>query len=124
MLGDEHLILRFFRNLIENAIQYSEEDSLIEVILEKQGNQIQGYVKDHGIGIAPTEQEKIWNRLYRVNAARTGTEEVNSGLGLSMVAMIAKLHHGEVWVESELGIGSTFFFTFPLNEKKNQSSIP
>ena len=124
MLGDEHLILSFFRNLIENAIQYSEEDSLIEVILEKQGNQIQGYVKDHGIGIAPTEQEKIWNRLYRVNAARTGTEEVNSGLGLSMVAMIAKLHHGEVWVESELGIGSTFFFTFPLNEKKNQSSIP
>ena len=119
ILGDETLMIRFFMNLLQNAIQYSNVHSKIEIELYENENDLTGFVKDYGIGIAKEHQKLIFKRLYRVSSERTITDDTNSGLGLSMVEFIAKKHQGEVWVESELGVGSTFFFRFPKVSRKN-----
>lgn len=116
--GDETLLMRFFMNLIMNAIHYGKESGHIEIALyrEHRGTdkeQIVGYVSDDGIGIAEEHKEKIFRRFYQVDPSRTVKEEGNLGLGLSMVRWIADVHHAQVWVESELGVGSTFFYRFP-----------
>lgn len=111
--GDETLLIRFFMNLVQNAIQYSYENAKVHIELKKQEKKIQGFVKDYGIGIAKEDQEKIWKRLYRGDTARTFGEDSNTGLGLSMVAWVAKVHGGKVEVESEPGEGSVFYFEFP-----------
>ncbi|WP_455716450.1 sensor histidine kinase [Anaerosporobacter sp.] len=117
--GDETLLMRFFINLIMNAIHYGKESGHIEIALYRENRgtdkeQFAGYVSDDGIGIAEENMEKIFRRFYQVDPSRTVREEGNLGLGLSMVKWIADVHHGEVWVESELGVGSTFFYRFPV----------
>lgn len=118
--GDETLLMRFFINLIMNAIHYGKEYGHIEIALYKENRGtdkecLVGYVSDDGIGIAKENKEKIFRRFYQVDPSRTVKEDGNLGLGLSMVKWIAGVHHGEVWVESELGVGSTFFYRFPVN---------
>lgn len=116
--GDETLLMRFFMNLILNAINYGRESGNIEIALfrENRGTdqeRFAGYVSDDGIGIAEENKEKIWRRFYQVDPSRTVKEEGSLGLGLPMVKWIASVHQAEVWNESELGVGSTFFFRFP-----------
>lgn len=116
--GDETLLMRFFMNLIMNAINYGKESGNIEIALfrENRGTDkecLVGYVSDDGIGIAEEDKEKIWRRFYQVDPSRTVKEEGSLGLGLPMVKWIANVHQAEVWSESELGVGSTFFFRFP-----------
>lgn len=116
--GDETLLMRFFMNLIMNAINYGKESGNIEIALfrENRGTdqeRLAGYVSDDGIGIAEENKEKIWRRFYQVDPSRTVKEEGSLGLGLPMVKWIASVHQAEVWGESELGVGSTFFFRFP-----------
>lgn len=116
--GDETLLMRFFMNLIMNAINYGKESGNIEIALfrENRGTDqecLAGYVSDDGIGIAEENKEKIWRRFYQVDPSRTVKEEGSLGLGLPMVKWIANVHQAEVWSESELGVGSTFFFRFP-----------
>ena len=118
MKGDETLLMRFFMNLIMNAINYGKDSGNIEIALyrESRGTDKEcfaGYVSDDGIGIAEENKEKIWRRFYQVDPSRTGKEEGSLGLGLPMVKWIASVHHAQVWGESELGVGSTFFFRFP-----------
>ena len=74
-------------------------------------------VQDHGIGISPVDQEKIWQRFYQVDVSRSNQE--GSGLGLSMVKQIAKLHGGYMTLDSSLGKGSTFTLHLPLLKKIN-----
>lgn len=117
--GDETLLMRFFINLIMNAIHYGKENGHIEIALYKENRgtdkeRLVGYVSDDGIGIAEDDKEKIFRRFYQVDPSRTVKEDGNLGLGLSMVKWIASVHHGEVWVESELGVGSTFLYQFPM----------
>lgn len=116
--GEETLLMRFFMNLIMNAINYGKESGNIEIALYRENRgtdneSLVGYVSDDGIGIAEENKEKIWRRFYQVDPSRTAKEEGSLGLGLAMVRWIANVHHAEVWGESELGVGSTFFFRFP-----------
>lgn len=116
--GDETLLMRFFMNLIMNAINYGKESGNIEIALfrENRGTdkeRLAGYVSDDGIGIAEENKEKIWRRFYQVDPSRTVQEEGSLGLVLPMVKWIASVHQAEVWCVSELGVGSTFFFHFP-----------
>lgn len=115
--GDETLIMRMLVNLLNNAINYGNEDGWIKVSLTKHESVILGMVEDNGIGINPKDQEKIWNRFYQVNAARTSGEDESMGLGLSMVKWIIEAHGGTIRVESELGKGSRFLFEL-MDEKK------
>lgn len=105
-------IERALTNLLSNAIKYSPDNGEIKVKLKKDGDDVVVTVSDQGCGIAPEHQKKIFDRFYRVeNNIHTikGT-----GLGLHLVKQtIEKYHNGKVFVESELGKGSTFGFTLP-----------
>ena len=112
--GDETLLLRMLINLISNAVQYTGENGLIKVTLIQDSDLVIGSVKDNGIGIAESEQEKIWLRFYQVNSSRTSSADNTMGLGLSMVKWIVEAHHGTIEVFSTLGKGSEFVFRLPI----------
>ena len=96
-------------NLIDNAVRYSTgEDKRIRVTLRK-GDRIRMEVRDHGVGIAPEELPRIWDKYY---TARQRNGEGASGLGLAIVKQIAMLHKAEVHAESIPGEGSTFTVLF------------
>lgn len=114
MVGDETLLIRFFMNLLNNAVSYGKENGHIWVTLQQDTESphlINGSVKDDGIGIREDDLPHIWERFYQADTSRTESE--NSGLGLSMVDWIVKAHHGKIAVESTFGEGSSFTFCFP-----------
>jgi signal transduction histidine kinase len=80
------------------------------------------WVHDHGPGLTPEEQERIWQRFYRVEGieVQSGTG-VGLGLGLHIAQIIIELHHGQVGVQSAPGHGSTFWFSLPLTTTREQS---
>ncbi|MDR3051888.1 MAG: HAMP domain-containing histidine kinase [Oscillospiraceae bacterium] len=108
---DAPLFSRVFQNLSQNAIKYGKSHVIVSLWAE--GGK--GFLKvtDDGIGIAPEDQEKIWQRFYQVDPARTSDEAHSMGLGLSIAKQIALLHHGGITLESKTGEGSAFTFMFP-----------
>jgi heavy metal sensor kinase len=129
IFGDPLRIRELFLNLIENGIKYTEEGGSIHILLTKdtlvqdgkQSDRAQGeqaefvkiIVSDTGIGIAKEDQERIFDRFFRVDKARS-REQGGSGLGLSICKWIVKAHRGEIEVESELGKGSSFIVKLPI----------
>ena len=114
ILANKELLGRLIRNLVENALKYSSQDGHVWINVSSNQEEILLSIQDNGIGIPLEQQSKIWQRFYQVDASR-GADE-GSGLGLSMVKQIAKIHGGYMTLESTLGCGSTF--TFHLPEKK------
>ncbi len=112
---DHDMISRLLTNLINNSFCYKKENTNnnVHVILSETATEIVLSVKDDGIGIAKEHQDKVWNRFYQVDSSRTASQHGNMGLGLSMVAQIAKLHHAKIELESELSKGSIFTVKFP-----------
>lgn len=110
---DISMMTRLAVNLISNAVTYGKEKGNVTVSLDKNESEIIFSVADDGIGIPKDEIEKIWQRFYRVDKARS-REQGCSGLGLPMVKQIALLHKGRVEVESEEGKGSTFRVIFDI----------
>ncbi|TKG92824.1 hybrid sensor histidine kinase/response regulator [Puteibacter caeruleilacunae] len=96
-------------NLLSNAIKYTPQSGSVEVSIEEYDEQVQLKVKDTGIGIAPGDEEKIFDRFYRTDASR---EEVGHGIGLALVKSFVELHGGTINVHSELGKGSCFIVNF------------
>ena len=109
--GDRQRLLEVFQNLIENAAKYmgDQTNPLIEIGHngEEDGKSI-FFVKDNGIGIAPEFHERIFGLFNKLNAQSEGT-----GIGLALVKRIVEVHGGRIWVKSETGKGSTFYFTLP-----------
>lgn len=97
-------------NLISNAVRYSYENSTIHVITEKVENVIQFSVTDTGQGIQPQFLSKIFERYFRI----PGTKKEGTGLGLSISKEFIEAQGGKIWVESEYGAGSTFYFTLNI----------
>ncbi|MGC4174429.1 sensor histidine kinase [Demequina sp.] len=114
ILGNEELLVMAVRNLLENAIQYSDPGKRIIVSAEVDGEVASVSVVDQGIGIAPAETERIFERFYRVDPARS-RETGGTGLGLSIVKHIALRHDGKVEVWSTPGVGSTFTLKLPVS---------
>ena len=102
---DEMMIMRVFTNLISNAISYGKQNGTVIIELFLKEDKIISKISDDGIGISEDKLDKIWLRFYQVDLSKNGD---NSGLGLSMVKKIVELHKGEIFVESELGKGTTF----------------
>src|SRR5690606_29499277 len=100
-------------NLMDNAIKYSGEESEVRVTARTQHGELCVMVTDHGYGIPREDQTRIFERFYRVDKARS-RKAGGTGLGLSIVKHLVLSHRGQVWVDSEPGRGSTFFFTLPL----------
>ena len=119
MRMDVTLMTRLVENLISNADKYGRDGGSIWVTLDKRDGRAFLRVADDGIGIAPEEQEKIFQRFYRVDKARS-REMRSSGLGLSFVDEICRLHGGRITVESTLGKGTVFTLEFQLADQKTQ----
>ena len=101
------------QNLLDNAIQYTPAGGRIEVSATASAREAVIAVADTGIGIPLADQERIFERFYRVDAARS-REAGGTGLGLSIAKHIVEAHGGRLWVESEVGRGSKFCFSIPL----------
>jgi heavy metal sensor kinase len=114
IVGDRLRLRQLLLNLIDNAIKYTPDGGTVSLSLEGHDETAVIAVQDTGIGIPPEEQEKIFNRFYRVDKARS-RELGGTGLGLSIARWIAELHRGTIAVQSEPGKGSTFTVTLPTN---------
>jgi signal transduction histidine kinase len=103
-------------NYLTNALKYSPEGSPVAISLRVEGAQAIVGVRDHGPGLSAQEQERIWERFYRVpGAVEQNGSSAGLGLGLYISRMIIEQHHGRVGVESAVGAGSTFWFALPLS---------
>lgn len=111
--GDHEMLTMAVKNLIENAILYSEAGSSVGVGLRAINGVAEIAVTDHGVGIAPEDQDRIFERFYRVDPSRS-RETGGTGLGLAIVKHVASNHRGEVKLFSQLGLGSTFTLRLPL----------
>ena len=112
-MGDPRRLEQVLHNLIVNAIKYSPEGSPVTVRVERSGSDILVAVKDQGIGIAPEHLEHVFERFYRVDG-KLARETGGSGLGLAISRGLVEAHGGRIWVESQVGKGSTFYFTIPI----------
>lgn len=112
--ADQTMIARLMINLLSNAIKYGNPKGFAHIILRRSGDRVILQVRDNGIGIPAEHLSKIWDRFYRADMSRTGGS--GAGLGLTMVKWIAEAHGGNVSVESALGFGSTFTFSFPFGQ--------
>jgi two-component system, OmpR family, sensor histidine kinase SenX3 len=110
--GDHELLTTAIRNLVTNAISYSEDSTRVTVVTRRVGDLVEVAVTDQGRGISPKDQERIFERFYRVDAARSRSTG-GTGLGLSIVKHICDNHGGEVTVWSQEGEGSTFTVRLP-----------
>ncbi len=111
--GDSNGLQEVLQNLLDNAVQYTPAGGHLVVSASNQGDQVQVTVSDTGIGIPQAEQERIFERFYRVDAARS-REAGGTGLGLSIARHIVEAHDGRLWVESAVGEGSHFHFNIPV----------
>lgn len=103
-------------NLIVNAINYTPENGSITVTIDTNGKEVITHIKDTGVGIPKDKQDRLFTKFFRVsNTIDTGAK--GTGLGLYISKQIIDLHHGHIWVESEVGKGSTFSFALPIIEE-------
>ena len=114
--ADKEALTESLINLLENSIKYSEKIKNITVSTGVKNGQVFLEVKDQGIGIKPKDQERIFEKFYRVTDGLVHDKK-GSGLGLTLVNFIIKAHGGEVQVVSAPGNGSTFRLVFPALEK-------
>lgn len=120
VLGDRDQLIMAVHNLIENAINYSPENTKVSVTTATESGIIDISVTDQGIGISELEQDRIFERFYRVDPARS-RQTGGTGLGLSIVKHVAAKHGGEVKVWSVENVGSTFSIRLPIYETPMES---
>jgi signal transduction histidine kinase len=121
--GDDSLLIQLFQNLIANAIQYCQEETpYISIMVTLKDSQYLFAIKDNGIGIETQYYEQIFQVFQRLH---TQAEYPGTGIGLAICRKIVELHGGQIWVESELGNGSTFYFTLePSLEEQKPAEVP
>jgi two-component system, OmpR family, sensor histidine kinase SenX3 len=112
VVGDRRQLVSAVTNLVDNAVKYSEPGSAVAVRARTDGVWVDVTVRDHGMGIPRRDLERIFERFYRVDRARS-RETGGTGLGLAIVRHVASNHRGEVRVESREGVGSTFTLRLP-----------
>ncbi|HEX4204699.1 MAG TPA: ATP-binding protein, partial [Ktedonobacteraceae bacterium] len=114
LIGDRDRLGQVFINLISNAIKYSPDAKTVEMDLNASEETVTIQVRDHGLGIPREQRDKIFDRFYRVTDPKQQAIH-GLGMGLYIVAEIVKRHGGTITVDSEVGKGSTFTVTLPLN---------
>ena len=112
IVGKEDMIKTVIENLLNNAIKYNKEDGKVVVKVQKNDNSVVLSVADNGIGIAKEHHDRLFERFYKVDEARTRTEESSTGLGLAIVKHILQMHDAKIAVESEVGVGTKMTVTF------------
>jgi two-component system sensor histidine kinase/response regulator len=108
IFGDQSLISRVVQNLLNNAIKYSPKGTEIRVSIQLSDNEVRIVIEDHGAGIIPEYQAKIFDKFFQI-----GHNKNSSGLGLTFCKLAVEAHGGKIGVESEVGQGSKFWFDLP-----------
>lgn len=111
--GDASLLREVLQNLLDNAVQYTPPGGKVSLDAARRDSEVVVTVADTGIGIPLADKERIFERFYRVDAARS-REVGGTGLGLSIAKHIVEAHGGRIWVDSAVGEGSQFHFAIPL----------
>lgn len=110
--GDKNQLNQVLVNLLNNAVKFTAKGTITAGVREKDGY-AEFFIADTGEGIFPDEKEKIFEEFYRISES-VPSRPKGTGLGLSISRKIVEFHEGKIWVESEVGKGSTFYFTVPL----------
>ncbi len=119
--GDRDRVHQVLSNLVDNALKFCTEGGVVEIGAreEPEDGGILFWVSDTGIGIEPADEERLFDRFWQVSRR----DKRGAGLGLSIVKGLVEAHGGQVWVESEVGTGSTFFFRLPLRTTEARSEV-
>ncbi|WP_169306849.1 PAS domain-containing sensor histidine kinase [Pedobacter polaris] len=115
VMADREKIISVVTNLMGNAVKYSPTGGRVEMDCSCNNGELVFSVSDQGLGIAPHDLERIFERYYRVSGRQTKNIS-GFGIGLYLSAEIVRLHGGKIWAQSELGKGSTFYFSLPLED--------
>ncbi|TMC29763.1 MAG: HAMP domain-containing histidine kinase [Chloroflexi bacterium] len=110
--ADERKVKQVILNLLTNAVKFTPAGGRIELTAQRTAGDITVAVHDTGVGIAPTDQARVFEEFEQVHGSRASEQE-GTGLGLTLSRKFVELHGGKIWVESEVGRGSTFSFTLP-----------
>jgi signal transduction histidine kinase len=113
--ADAERIRQVLSNLLSNAVKYSPQGGEVRVGVHQEGTEVVVWIRDQGMGISSEALPRLFNKFSRVDNRET-REIGGTGLGLALVKEIVEGHQGRVWVESEVGQGSTFFFILPVAE--------
>ena len=119
--GDRWRMEQLISNLLDNAIRYNKCGGAVEVSLSQDDRWARLVVRDTGLGIPPSEQEKIFDRFYRLDSSRS-RESGGFGLGLNIVKSIVQAHNGTISLESQEGVGSAFIVQLPTARKSQPSA--
>ena len=121
VLGDESLLVTALANLVSNAIAYSPHRSLVSISCRRRGDNVEIAVTDRGIGIPRKDQERVFERFFRGDKARSRATG-GSGLGLAIVQQIAANHNGSIGLWSQPGTGSTFTLAIPAYQGNDEET--
>jgi signal transduction histidine kinase len=111
--ADEEAIRQAVSNLVDNAVAHSPDGGVVRVVIERSADAVDLHVEDHGSGIPADAIERVFERFYRVDAARSRARG-GTGIGLSIVKHVAQAHGGSVSVASTVDVGSTFTLRLPV----------
>ncbi len=109
--ADERCIKQVFNNLLTNAIKYTPENGRIKVLIRDEPQSVEVSISDNGIGIAKKDHERIFEKFFTCSGGSLSRESGRMGLGLAIAKGMVEAHDGKIWLESDPGIGSIFFFT-------------
>jgi len=112
MRGDERKVKQVLLNLLSNALKFTPEGGRVAVLARVVDGMAEISVTDTGVGIAPEEQEAVFEEFRQVGTSAAKQE--GTGLGLTLCRKFIELHGGRIWVQSQVGVGSTFTFTLPV----------
>ncbi len=121
--ADPDAMTQVFGNLIENAMKYAKSGKVIRVYAVALQEEVEFVVRDYGPGIAFEHLDRIFERFYRIDKARS-RDSGGTGLGLAIIKHIVQAHGGRIWAESELGAGAAFHFTLPISNRQDHSAAP
>ena len=121
VLGDQPLLVTAIANLVSNAIAYSPKGSPVSISRRRRGDDIEIAVTDRGIGSTRDDQERVFERFFRVDTARSRATG-GTGLGLAIVKHVAANHNGSIRLWSQPGTGSTFTLSIPAHPETEEES--
>jgi len=118
IMGDSNKLTQIFTNLVDNAFNYTYAGGTIDINAQAQSNSsVLVSVKDTGIGIPDDFKDRVWERFGRYEEHALVMDVPGTGLGLPIVKALVEMHRGEIWFESESGVGTTFFVTLPIQQQ-------
>jgi signal transduction histidine kinase len=115
VLADRDRIAQVFCNILENAVKFTNPHGAVSVTASLHGNEVLFSVRDTGRGMSDAELSRVFERHVRAHRSAGG----GTGLGLFIARAIIEAHHGRIWAESQVGKGSTFYFTLPIAERES-----